>query len=587
MNDGEVPNTEAAETQIYLKRVRIDNFRTLNDFSIDFRSGINVIVGPNNVGKSAVIDAIRATLDLGKYRKSAYVKRWDFYDEAKEVAVDLYFDIPEDADGFHELLALEEGVHELQLHARFKLIGLPNNPRVMPHYWGGGHTGHRLDENALGGLHATYLGALRDANSELRPSTLGPLAELLRKLCSTDFERKEIEKVFAEAHSKEEVETLVKTAKGSIDSHLDPIVLEADKFNVLLDPISPDFDKLVGNFEMRLENTTRTMEVFQNGMGYNNVLYISTVLGHIQQSQRLNDDEYFALLIEEPEAHLHPQLEDSLFNYMCSLGVGSGAQIITTTHSPIIASQCDLDSVNIMSANPITTSVSIGSLELTDETKMKLARFLDVTKSQMLFAKAILLVEGISEALLMPFVANCHYATDHALTKKGVEVVNINGLSFATFATLFNQENCLPIRTAILSDKDDGEDEHGVYHEMSATAQSIVSVEGGYLKACISQDTTFEIDLWNAGNNEIMKSVYEDLHPRTVINNGEELVEKLVSNKDKALFAQELAYRLEKDGIELTPPGYIVDALKWITPEDEGEEVIGIEDGSEAHQVTV
>ena len=587
MNNGEVANTETVETQIYLKRVRIDNFRSLNNFSIDFKNGINVIVGPNNVGKSAVIDAIRATLDLGKYRKSAYVKRWDFYDETKEVAVDLYFDIPEDTDGFHELLALEEGERELQLHARFKLVGLPDNPRVMPHYWGGGHTAHKLDENALGGLHATYLGALRNANSELRPSTLGPLAELLRKLCSTDFERKEIEKVFAEAHYKHEVESLVKTAKGSIDSHLSPIVLEADKFNVRLDPISPDFDKLVGNFEMRLENTTRTMEVFQNGMGYNNILYISTVLGHIQQSQRLNDDEYFALLIEEPEAHLHPQLEDSLFNYMCSLGIGSGAQIITTTHSPIIASQCDLDSVNIMSMNPSAAAVSIGSLGLSDETKMKLTRFLDVTKSQMLFAKAIMLVEGISEALLMPFMANCHYDTDHALTKKGVEVVNVNGLSFATFATLFNQEKCLPIRTAILSDKDDFEDEEGVYHEMSATAQIIASVEGGYLKSCISHDTTFEIDLWNAGNDKIMKKVYEGLHPRTTIDSGEKLVEKLTSNQDKALFAQELAYRLEKDDIKLTPPDYIIDAFDWIAPKAEDEKMIGVKDGSEAHEATV
>lgn len=551
------------DKQIYLKRVHVENYRALESLDVNLEPGVNVIIGANNVGKSALLDAIRVALEVGKYRRTAFVRKWDFRDEKKEVKIDLFFHIPEELDGFHELLAMEDGKHELQIHVRFKLVGEPGNQRVMPYYWGGNHQGHRVDEQVLYSFHAEYLGALRDASTELKPNPVGPLAELLKKLRSHKDQREEIEDIFKKAHGEEKVRNLVGEAKGAIDSHIGGIALERDQFNVQLDPVPPEFEKLVGNFEMKLTNGERTSEVFQNGMGYNNILYISTVLGHIQQAKKVSDDEYYALLIEEPEAHLHPQLEDSLFAYICDLGAGSGAQIITTSHSPVIASECDLDDINILCGDEKTVSVAINSLGLDDPTKNKLTRFLDVTKSQLLFAKGIILVEGISEALLLPLIADARFGEKRSLVKGGVEVVNVGGVSFAPFAKLFNGDPAIPIKTSVVTDKDDYTDDKGNYHPMSDTASSIVALQNNFLKAFVTANRTFEMDMWNAGNSAIMKKVYESMHTQTTVASANDLITKLESNKDKAEFAQELAWEATSTNTVLKAPAYLQEALDW------------------------
>ena len=47
---------------MYLKTLRIQGFRRFNDLSLNFKDGLNVIVGPNNAGKTAVVDALRVLL---------------------------------------------------------------------------------------------------------------------------------------------------------------------------------------------------------------------------------------------------------------------------------------------------------------------------------------------------------------------------------------------------------------------------------------------------------------------------------------------------------------------------------------------
>ena len=560
-SEAEVEQPRRTE-QIYLKRVCVGNYRALENIEVELQSGVNVVIGPNNIGKSALLDAIRVALEVGKYRKTAFVRKWDFRDPAQEVSIDLYFHIPDGMDGFHELLAMVDGKHELQLHVRFKLVGQPGDQRVMPRYWGGSREVRKLDEYVLDALHAEYLGALRDASTELRPSPFGPLAELLKKLRSTKQDRDEIEAIFAQAQSEEKIQTLVGDAQAAIGGHTDAIALQQDQFGVQLNPVPPEFEKLIGNFEMKLLNGVRQSEVFQNGMGYNNILFISTVLGHIQQAKKLSDDEFYALLIEEPEAHLHPQLEDSLFAYICDLGAGSGAQIITTSHSPVIASQCDLDNINIICGEDQAKSISLKSLELDDQTKLKLSRFLDVTKSQLFFAKGVVLVEGISEALIMPLLADVHFGEKRSLTKRGIEIVNVGGVSFGPFAKLFNGEKAIPMKTVILTDKDDYDDAEG-HHEMSATATKLLGLKRNFLEVSISDHRTFEADMWEAGNSEIMKTVYSVLHPRTTLASAQDMLNRLDTNFDKALFAQELAFEVESSGTELIVPEYIRTALEW------------------------
>jgi putative ATP-dependent endonuclease of the OLD family len=152
------------------------------------------------------------------------------------------------------------------------------------------------------------------------------------------------------------------------------------------------------------------------------------------------------LLIEEPEAHLHPQLQIRLLKYQESTARNKNVQVIVTTHSPVLASSVSLETVIqlcVMDKTP--KAIALCSCGLTDHSKAFLNRWLDATKSTLLFAKGIILVEGIAEAMLLPELAKIVLLKYDKLPKTledgGVSVINMNGIYFKHFMQLFADFN--------------------------------------------------------------------------------------------------------------------------------------------------
>ena len=128
----------------------------------------------------------------------------------------------------------------------------------------------------------------------------------------------------------------------------------------------------------------------------------------------MEKEAYIALLIEEPEAHLHPQLQNIFFNYLNKLNK-SGFQIFVTSHSPTITAKADLDSLIVLQEQEDKIfALSIKKTNLDDSNKNICANswmlggdrngdfHSQLTKSQLFFSNGVILVEGISEALLLP-----------------------------------------------------------------------------------------------------------------------------------------------------------------------------------------
>lgn len=201
------------------------------------------------------------------------------------------------------------------------------------------------------------------------------------------------------------------------------------------------------------EIASSSFELYQNGLGYNNLLFMSAVLGDMAIER--GGVYQHLLLIEEPEAHLHPQLQELVHTFLTDTNQGdANIQIIFTSHSPTLASKVDIGNINLVYENAHKKyCLPFSEANLTDDNKEYLQKYLDVTKSQMFFAKGIIFVEGISEAILLPEIAK---TLDRPLEKYAVELVNVDSVAFGPFVNLFSSQSvqtCFS-KVAIVTDDD-------------------------------------------------------------------------------------------------------------------------------------
>jgi len=644
---------------MYLENLRIKNFRCIEDLTIEFREGLNVIIGENNTGKTTIIDALRFAFSIGMQRREIYLSSNDFFIDrfgrkTNEIEFHLTFsDISEEQKGvFYEMLSIskdekddenkDEIVNEkakLKLHLRYGLINKNGVERIKFKYWGGEHEGENLPSELMDLFYFVYLGALRDAERDLKPNKGNRLGQLFMKLERDQDKQNEYTiSIDNKIKNDKEWRVLINNANQKVNEHLEKISMLSNTQSVEIDFLPLEFKKIVENLKMFLpfqtkikkeeiikifgegnqkwkkyfENPDGSEIIFKNnfdviletdteiigipkkmlkdiynksykhfelnqiGLGYNNLIYIATVLGDLLEKKYFEKESHNALLIEEPEAHLHPQLQDILFNYFQKVGKKQ-IQVFITSHSPTITAKTNINSTIVLykEKNKIF-SLPLRKCPLSEEHKKYLERFLDVTKSQLFFAKGVILVEGISETLLLPVFADI-MGDDYNLDKNGIEVVNIGGVAFEPFAKLFNSEDYkkrLNVDCSIMTD-DDREDIKG---KESSRAKKAMDLENGQLKVFLAK-YTFEYELYISNNKDILIDVYRALHPRfeicgarSIEEQGEKFVEKLKNNQDKAIFAQELSRRLIEDKNlmgKFIVPQYIQDAIKWVILKNE------------------
>jgi len=321
---------------MYLKKLWVKNFRCIKDATIDLNEGVNILIGENNSGKTAILDALRICLSYGKQWREIYVSSSDFHidkgdpkTKTGDIEFHLYFEVQreEETGIYNDLLSAvdDKGKRELQLHFRYFIEERKGIRRVKYRVWGGDKEGQSITPEVLDLIYFIHLDALRDAVQHLRPVRGNKLGELFAQIV-TDGEKQDTlaKKVRSTLGEDKDWTDLIRQGKEKVNEHLKETTIRGKEQMVEIDFLPFEFRRIVDNLRVQtpvysdtvLESKERQryFELYQNGLGYNNLIYIATVLGDLKRRKELYGDAYVSLLIEEPEAHLGEEMGSNLYS---------------------------------------------------------------------------------------------------------------------------------------------------------------------------------------------------------------------------------------------------------------------------------
>lgn len=488
---------------MYIKEIKISNFRSFKDASIPFHEGVNVIIGHNNTGKSNLLRAIGLVLG---YSDGHRLGTSDiFYDTNVEtlklhsprIQITLVFHISEgesldsaEMGLFADMMTDPVLSEEAELRYEFKLADTQEDNykadvagattakeiwKIINHDYirfyrssrSGGNQAAGISVNdVLGQIDFQFLDAIRDVSHDLYAGYNPLLRDVLNffidysvknDTAKTENEIKEQLKTLRHDFVQESA-PLMQTLQNRLQNGKNVFLRYALDTGATFNGAVPDFDGEVTENEMfavlrmiiRYDAGIEVPATY-NGLGYNNLIYMSLLLAKMQADSSItymkrNAKVLSFLAIEECEAHLHPAMQYKFLQFLQDNNAnGHVRQIFLTSHSTQIASAVKLDDL-ICLTSPVLGNIKVGyprtifnEDDVDDmESKQYVQRFLDATKADMFFANKLIFVEGIAEELLLPVFARY---LDMNLTDEHVLVVNMGGRYFKHFLKLFDTNN--------------------------------------------------------------------------------------------------------------------------------------------------
>ncbi|MFF8559054.1 ATP-dependent endonuclease [Streptomyces albidoflavus] len=447
-----------------ISRVLIENYRNFQKLLIDPFPPSAVIVGENGVGKTNFLRALRIVLDP-ELPDSARRLRPEDVCEASEssysdgVTVRIEVDITDFAGELAAEASLDGCFSSLDpLAARLVYVFEPlasvaesaGRPLTRDDYtWdiSAGIDGDRDGKRIRRDINFTVLQALRDAVGDLSRWRDSPLQDLL------ELRRPQQD---ALTNAAEEVATAMETLArepeiGQLAEELSNRLTSMAGERTDIDPsfgfASSDPDRLLRSLRLFMDRAG-TRSVSDASTGNANILYLALLLERSRLRKESGAIVDTILGVEEPEAHLHPVLQRQVFSHL----LHEEPSLMVTTHSPHIAAVSRLDSLILLRkvADGSTGASYTSRANFSVDEKEDLERYLDVSRAEVLFCSAAILVEGIAEVYLIPAIAQ---ALGFNLDAYGVIVANIGGTDFLPFRQLLG-EGSLDIPHVILTDGD-------------------------------------------------------------------------------------------------------------------------------------
>ncbi|MCH9052006.1 MAG: AAA family ATPase [Proteobacteria bacterium] len=619
-----------------LRHLQLVNFRSFSDETVSFEKKLTVLVGENNGGKSNLIDAIRLiSAPLGG-RREIYCEQTDIrFGSAKpDFEITATFSPLTPAQQGRLLSATtDDTLNEARFGLTYDASG--KGSYIRPTLWAG-----RFKTPPEPGCHEmirhVYLPPLRDAKRALASGNPARIYALLDHF----LEGRDPDDV-ARNLARPATDDILTNVGTAVNTGLEALTTGVRQQNAALG-FNTD-EKLIHiarDLRFKLADHGITPEDLQySGLGFANLLYLATIAVELE---KVDDAELTLFLVEEPEAHLHPQLQAAVLNFLEECAEQSlkpkpdpdapagNIQIVVATHSPNLSAWVSNENlVFVRSVLPVTEAgerdaevpaegsaestcdngappadaqedsneaepgqepgpprretrcIPIAKLGLTEPERRKIDRYLDVTKSALLFGGRVLLVEGIAEALLLPIIAKQYVLKDKQDSLRifrSAVFVPIDGTDFMPYArillTPFNGTR-IADRLVIVTDGDktaagEGQDLPGNRRKTDLEALAATAGASSLLDVVVNT-YSLEPELVGAGNTALLKTVYLALHPRSEAkwdaaanqtgNEQAHAIQDLFKDTRKGDFAHILADKIA-EGETFNVPPYIRQAIE-------------------------
>lgn len=485
---------------MYISGIEIKNFRSFDNINIDFHEGVNVLIGHNNSGKSNLLRALAIIFDR-TVKKQLSVEDFNnsltidsLKKQSPKIVITVRIKQSENEDLMTDelitvsnwLTKLEEP-YEAKIQYEFFLpiseeknyvdtVNKANNKEeiwniirsqfirlYISKIWGGNPENQvPIDNDNLNKFDFQFLDAIRDVERDMFSGRNTLLKSVIDFFLDYDIksdkniteeeqkmklqERKDI----FSTHSSQ----LIKNIQERLDSGNQEILSYIEEIGASYDKSTPDFEGQLSESEIYTvlqlivrQTTGMSIPITHNGLGYNNLIFMALLLSKMQAD---SDGEFLGsnakvfpiLAIEEPEAHLHPTMQNEFIKFLKNnIKDKKVKQIFITTHSTHISSSTNIDDIICLYKKNDIGNVSYPGRILGEnniKSKKYVQRFLDATKSNMLFAEKIIFVEGLAEQLLLNIFAEY---LGKSLEKNHVAVINVGGRYFEHFLHLFDSNN--------------------------------------------------------------------------------------------------------------------------------------------------
>ncbi|MGW9556923.1 ATP-dependent nuclease [Nocardiopsis sp. NPDC055551] len=610
-------------------QLELKGFRSLADETITLHPGVTVLVGENNAGKSNVMDAIRHLTAPLDGRRDIHLRAEDVHRDGcldgrhhdscrTEIELSARYTSAEHNDLALYNSALANDGKSVVYHLAYTPPALGEQRGKSTWQAGDAVTTDRDPEPAARErIRHLYLPPLRDAQRELASASGRYLHGFIGGFLLEEDEVDSFLSDVGERFGQIAELTPLTQAADSVRERLVELTQGAHTQTTGFGFSRPTLPAVARSLRLRLEEEGMGLqEISESGHGYANLLFMATLFAQLRNAA---EADLTLLLVEEPEAHLHPQLQSILMDHLqeeaerSQQADASGQewlgriQVVVTTHAPHIATSVPPEDLVVlqrrttslpsdareMSDAPAqakkhcTTSVAVRNLNMDARELGKVGQYLNATRSTMLFSPRVLLVEGIAEGILVPAFGKLVLDPVSQRRLRGTAVVPIDGVDFEPYLKVLLKRDevsgrRIGQRVAVITDGDFHGTSDGRVPDRRKNLNALLErlAAGGDVAQVFANETTLEPELVRAaeGNATILRKAWARQRPNAGEKDWHELMELPDGQRDKRFakmfgeckvrkgdFAQDVLAVSAQEDIPVVVPEYFESALTWIT----------------------